>query len=409
MSVAKNAFLSTFSHLTKAVSNGTPLLRVTKPIVSAPMNAWSGPTLVAAVANHGGFPIYPIGYFTDPPKILKELQSILPLLKDLEAPGSNQAAGAAGARAGEVTGAEAGPEPDQFLPYGVGFITFWLDRQGPELLLDILKGRGDDPNRQSPPRPPAAVWFSFGNYKPYLKLIREHGVTGTKVIVQVQTIQEALEAQQELVDVIVLQGTESGGHGAQRVWPLMTLIPEAIQALEAKVGSVNASGSKLTMPAILAAGGISVASQFTAIQTMGASGAVIGTGFMPTYESPGPQHAKERLLKVEDGGAGTVRTRIFDELREFNWPEGYDGRVVRNLVTEREEEDLKNHGLYEQTGPAVFKLLKEDRTGTKEDWIRATKDQDFDLLPLWAGTGVGMLKKQVSAAEFMDQLLNKPN
>ncbi|KAF9345963.1 hypothetical protein BGX34_004325 [Mortierella sp. NVP85] len=387
MSTTKNAFLAAFKHITRRSGAGIAarVPRITKPIVSAPMNGWSGPKLVAAVANHGGFPIYPIGYFTDPAKILKELQSVIPLLNDpdLHRDISHHQ---------DAEGAD-----DKFLPFGVGFITFWLDRQGPELLLNILKGQGDHPGG----RPPAAVWFSFGDFRPYLKLIREHGLPDTKVIVQVQTVQEALEAQKENVDVIVLQGTESGGHGAQRIAPLMTLIPQAVQSLKA---AQVASGSKLNMPAILAAGGIVTASQLTAVQAMGASGAVVGTGFMPTHESPGPDHAKERLLQTGEGGECTVRTRIFDELREFNWPQGYDGRVVRNLVTDREEEDLRKHGLFEQGGEAAFKLLKEDRSGTKQDWVRATKEQDFDLLPLWSGTGVGMLSKRLSVAEFMDQL-----
>ncbi|KAG0368718.1 2-nitropropane dioxygenase [Gamsiella multidivaricata] len=388
MSTTRNAFLTTFKHITRPAptssANATARVpRVTKPIVSAPMNGWSGPNLVATVANHGGFPIYPIGYYTDPSKILKDLQSIPPLLNDPESDNDGQ------------------QDTDVFMPYAVGFISFWLDLKGPELLRSILKGQGDHPDRRSAPRPPAAIWFAFGDYKPFLEFVREYGAVGTKIFVQVQTVQEALEAQEQGVDVVVLQGTEAGGHGAQRVSPLMTLLPETVQALKDKV----ASNSSLQMPVVLAAGGISTAAQVTAVQAMGASGVVVGTGFMPTFESHGAQHAKERLLRTSDGGANTVRTRIFDELREFDYPAGYDGRVVRNLLTDREEDDLKYCGLYEQKGQAAFKLLKGDRTGTKQDYERAVKEQDYDLLPLWCGTGVGMLNKQVSAAEFMDQLM----
>ncbi|KAG0298113.1 hypothetical protein BGZ96_002605 [Linnemannia gamsii] len=405
MSPAKNQFLALFSHITRR-SRGvgqaaTPWF--TKPIASAPMNGWSGPKLVAAVANHGGVPIFPIGYFTDPAAILKDLQSILPLLSD-----NDQQDGIDNSQNNneELTKTE-------FLPYAVGFITFWLDRQGPDLLLKILEGQGDLP-RSTPSsgttttglkkvlRPPAAVWFSFGDYRPYLKLVRQHGAAGTKVIVQVQTVQEAIDAQLDGVDVIVLQGTESGGHGAQRVRPLLSFVPEVADVLQEQ-----GKAKGLKVPAILAAGGISVNAQFRAVQAMGASGVVIGTGFMPTFESPGPQHAKERILKTGDGGDTTVRTRIFDELRDFGWPEGYDGRVVRNLVTDREEEDMKTRGVVEPKGADAFKVLREDRTGTKEDWKQAVKDQDLDFIPLWAGTGVGLLKKQVSAAERMDQLLGE--
>ncbi|KAF9911044.1 hypothetical protein EC991_004916 [Linnemannia zychae] len=396
MTPAKNQFLALFSHITRR-SHGVGKVATpwfTKSIASAPMSGWSGPKLVAAVANHGGVPIYPIGYFTDPAAIIKDLQAVIPLLSDNG--DTNEADN------NDTKGNE-GAIRTEFLPYAVGFVTFWLDRQGPDLLLQILEGQGDLVTATNKaPRPPAAVWFSFGDYRPYLKLVRQHGAAGTRVIVQVQTVQEAIDAQQDGVDVIVLQGTESGGHGAQRVRPLLSFIPETVIALQEREKT-----SGLKVPAILAAGGISVNSQYRAVEALGASGVVIGTGFMPTFESPGPQHAKDRLLKTGDGGDTTVRTRIFDELRDFGWPEGFDGRVVRNLVTDREEEDLKNRGVFEPKGADAFKVLREDRTGTKEDWKRAVKEQDLDLIPLWSGTGVGLLKKQMSAAEWMDQLLGE--
>ncbi|KAG0333227.1 hypothetical protein BG000_009344 [Podila horticola] len=344
------------------------------------MYGWSGPNLVAAVANHGGMPIYPIGYYTDPAVILQELKNTTTLIHDVDPPAT--------------------PNSTEFLPYAVGFITFWLERQGPELLLAILRGEGD--TSLSHKRPPAAYWFSFGDYRPYLALVREHGRPGSKVIVQVNTVQEAIEAQKNKVDVIVVQGTEAGGHGAQKVSPLMTLLPEVVHALHE-----NKTSSSQILPAVLAAGGISTAAQFKAVESMGASGVVIGTGFIPTDESPGPQRAKDRLLKTLDGGVNTVRTRIFDDLREFQWPEGYDGRAVRNLVTEREARYEQAHGAEFNKGAAAFKLLKEDHTGEKADWVKATAEQDYDLLPLWSGTGVGLLKKQMSAAAFMDLLLGE--
>ncbi|CAO3575057.1 unnamed protein product [Mortierella alpina] len=367
------------------------------------MNGWSGTKLVAAVANHGGLPMFPIGYFTDPSKIIQDLQSVAPLLTNTESHKGN-ASNDTPAQGTTTT------TTTSFMPYGVGFITFWLDRQGPELLLRILKGEGDLPGHHSAPRPPAAVWFSFGDYRPYLKLVREHGAPGTRVIVQVQTVEQALEAQRDKVDVIVLQGTESGGHGAQRVSPIMTLLPETVQALQKEVAlaassSPSSQEETLAMPVILAAGGISTAGQWKAVQAMGASGVVVGTGFMLTHEAPGSQRAKDIMIRTQDGGVSTVRTRVFDELREFDWPKSFDGRVIRNKITDREEEDQRQRGIFEPTGLAAFKLLKEDRTGTKEDWLLAQKKEDYDVLPIWCGAGVGLLQKQISVAEFMDNLM----
>ncbi|KAG9327525.1 hypothetical protein KVV02_003770 [Mortierella alpina] len=395
MASTSNAFLDLFAH----IRHPQAVASKPKPIVSAPMNGWAGTKLVAAVANHGGMPMFPIGYFTDPSKIIKDLQSVAPLLTHAKIHDEN---------ALDDNSSQGTTTTMKFMPYGVGFITFWLDKQGPELLLRILKGEGDLPNNHSAPRPPAAVWFSFGDYRPYLKLVRENAAPGTRVIVQVQTVQQALEAQKDKVDVIVLQGTEAGGHGAQRVSPIMTLLPEAAQALQKEVVATASSShgeEPLAMPVLLAAGGISTPGQWKAVHAMGASGVVVGTGFMLTHEAPGSQCAKDIMIKTQDGGVSTVRTRVFDELREFDWPKSYDGRVIRNNITDREEEDQRQRGIVEPTGLGAFKLLKEDRTGTKEDWLLAQKEEDYDVLPIWCGTGVGLLKKQVSVAEFMDNLM----
>jgi len=54
---------------------------------------------------------------------------------------------------------------------------------------------------------PSVIWFSFGNFSPYVNRIRSECPT-TKIFAQVTTCQEALTAVGYGADVIVVQGLE---------------------------------------------------------------------------------------------------------------------------------------------------------------------------------------------------------
>ncbi|KAG0242346.1 hypothetical protein BGW41_004357 [Actinomortierella wolfii] len=372
MAAANNRLLSLFGHLKS--SGGAAVIN--KPVISAPMYGWASPALVAAVAQTGGLGLFPVGYFTDASKIVQDVGHTVAKLNP------------------------ALVEKNELSPIGVGFITFWLERQG----IDVLQGLfGTNGSSHRSFKPPAAVWFSFGDYKPYLHWVREHAHPLTRVIVQVSTVQQAVDAQSDGVDAVVLQGTEAGGHGAQLVSPLMSLLPEAVDAMT--------EGGKLAEPKIpvIAAGGIATSAQYKAVVSMGASGIVLGTSLMVCQEAGGPQAAKDIMIKTRDGGVNTVRTRIFDDLRNFAWPAGYDGRVVRNIVTEREEEEQKLGRYFrgQDHHPDPFRLLKPDLvSGTKQDWEKATKEQDYNFLPLFCGTGVGLLNEpNLTVAEMIQRIV----
>src|SRR4051794_34424564 len=92
------------------------------------------------------------------------------------------------------------------LPIGVGVLTFDLDNH-PETLSTILKYK------------PAAIWFSFGDYSKYVKLVRESSPK-TKIISQIQSIDMLVKnmtstpsSNYSSVDVLIVQSSESGGHG----------------------------------------------------------------------------------------------------------------------------------------------------------------------------------------------------
>src|SRR5262249_33845474 len=71
-------------------------------------------------------------------------------------------------------------------------------------------------------RAPRAVMLSFGDPSPFVELVRQ---AGALLILQVTDLEEARQAVDLGADVIVAQGTESGGHGAGRGRSTLPFVP----------------------------------------------------------------------------------------------------------------------------------------------------------------------------------------
>ena len=95
------------------------------------------------------------------------------------------------------------------------------------------------------------------------------------------------------IDVLVAQGSDSGGHGRANSASIISLVPELVSSFP-------------TTP-ILAAGGIVDASGVLASLALGAEGVIIGTRFAASAESAMADNAKSLILQTNDGGATTKR------------------------------------------------------------------------------------------------------
>ena len=184
---------------------------------------------------------------------------------------------------------------------GVGLITWRLAEQ-PEL-LDLALDYS-----------PAAIFLSFGDPTSFVARAKSADVP---VLCQVQTLAHAQSAAAAGADIIIAQGTEAGGHGGART--TVTLVPAVVDA----VGPVP----------VVAAGGISDGRGLAAALTLGATGVLIGTRFYATHEALGHDNIKARLVSA--GGDNTVRTGVFDIIRELPWPDPYRVRAVHNALSER--------------------------------------------------------------------------
>lgn len=260
---------------------------------------------------------------------------------------------------------------DGVLPIGIGFQNWGCD-----LKLAVAAVQK---------YPPAAVWFfaprRLADLLPWAKEIR--AVTGgkTKVWVQVGSVAQALEvAKTTKPDVLVLQGSDAGGHGLAHSASVVSLVPEVIDAL---------AEERLRIP-LIAAGGISEGRGVAAALTLGASGVALGTRFLACKEATIAKGYQDEVVRIRDGGVSTVRTKLYDTLRGIvDWPKAYDGRGAAN----RSFIDAQS-GMSEEEN----KQLYEEMQKGDEGW--GTQGR----MTTYVGTGVGLVTDVQSAEEILKEL-----
>src|SRR5215213_1182104 len=298
----------------------TAMFSLEYPIVSAPMGGVAGGSLAAAVSNAGALGLVGGGY-GDSEWLRTELSKARSETKR---------------------------------PWGVGLITWHATREAVELALSYE---------------PHAFMLSFGDPRPFVQAIKEAGCT---LICQVQDVEDGNAAMAAGADIIVAQGTEAGGHGADR--STLPLVPAVVDAV--------------APTPVLAAGGIAEGRGLAAALMLGAEGALVGTRFYAAIEALGYESAKEHIVAAK--GRDTERTRVFDVVRQHAWPQPYTGRAIHNRFMERwdrREDDL---------GVALDEEVPRFRA--------AVRDGDFDTAMIWAGEGVDLISDVAPAGELVRRI-----
>ncbi|KAK4187936.1 hypothetical protein QBC35DRAFT_497691 [Podospora australis] len=207
---------------------------------------------------------------------------------------------------------------------------------------------------------------------------------GIKIWLQIGTVTEALAAatSSQPPDVLVVQGTEAGGHGRTSdgaSWT--TLLPEIEDTFSAK---------GLPQIPLVAAGGISDARGIAAALSVGASGAAIGTRFLASTEARIAKGYQNAVLEASEGGKNTVRTHLYNHLRgTYGWPEEqWAPRALKNKSWEEHEAGVP---FEELRGKHEDALRKGDAAWGKETGRTAT----------YAGEGVGLVRTVKSAKDIV--------
>ncbi|KAE9366157.1 NPD-domain-containing protein [Stipitochalara longipes BDJ] len=268
--------------------------------------------------------------------------------------------------------------PRDILPIGVGFICWGADLS---MALSVI--------RTATLKPVAAWLFApqkSNDLVAWTEGIRKASNGKTKIWIQVSTVAMALfVAKACKPDVLVIQGSDAGGHGLAQSSSIITLLPECADAL--------ASGEFGEIP-LIATGGIVDGRGVAAALVLGASGVCLGTRFLASPEAAISEGYRNAVIQAKDGGVSTTRTTVYDRLRgTVGWPEAYNGRGVLN-------QSFRDH----ECGMSIEnnKKLYEDamKLGV-QGW------GDNGRMTTYASTGVVLIHSVIPAADITMEVLEQ--
>jgi nitronate monooxygenase len=202
---------------------------------------------------------------------------------------------------------------------------------------------------------------------------------GIKVVTMVACVEDARRAAADGADVMVVQGSEAGGHRSIDGKPaqpdaasvgMIALLPQVVDAVRVPV---------------VAAGGIADGRGLVAALALGASGVLLGTRFVATRESKAPELYKKRLLESDSGD--TTLTDVITGL----W-----ARALANTFTRE----------YTASGAPVLPPHVQ-RSAAGDVYLAALKQGDPEYYPMMAGQSVGLINDLPGAADVVETIVRE--
>lgn len=322
-------------------------------LISAPMYPAAGSRLVSAVTKAGGLGFLAAG--TDLPSVKAELDLVCDALH--HTPGSD----------------------DRLLPIGIGVLNFGADLEAATAIVQQYM--------------PAAMWFfaphRTADLEAWSAAIRSASDGKTAIWVQVGSVAQAVETVRYATpDVLVIQGSDAGGHGLERGAGIVSLLPEIDTALQSSVP-------------LVAAGGISDGRGVAAALALGAHAAVLGTRFLASPEAAISDAYRDAIVRATDGSQSTVRSRIFDQLRVPNpWPHEVDGRGIVN----RTVEDYRHGASAELLREKLETSMANNNNNNNNNDSNEDEEEWESRVTKWAGTGVGLVNSVEAAGEIVKRV-----
>lgn len=221
---------------------------------------------------------------------------------------------------------------------------------------------------------PAVISFALGDPGDLVK--RAHDV-GSKVMVQVTTVGQGIEAAERGADVIIAQGGEAGGYGG--VVSTMALVPQIVDAVS-------------PVP-VVAAGGIFDGRGIAAALMLGAVGVNIGTRFLASKEAPIDQAWKAAIISAQSENA--VKVEVLNDIVPRPGNAGY-GTVLRSLRTP----------FMDEWGAKRDEARREGNRLWAEMQARARAGRRHETL-LTAGQTAGAIKDVLPVAEIIRLLVQE--
>ncbi|MBP2033832.1 enoyl-[acyl-carrier protein] reductase II [Clostridium algifaecis] len=211
------------------------------------------------------------------------------------------------------------------------------------------------------------VTTGAGNPGKYINMWKEHDI---KVMPVVASVALARRMERSGVDAVIAEGCESGGHIGELT--TMALVPQVVDAVNIPV---------------IAAGGIGDGRGAAAAFMLGASGVQLGTRFLVAKECTVSQNYKNRVLSAKD-----IDSQITGR------PTGHPVRVLRNKLSRKFQLLEKNNAPlseYERLGVGALS--------------KAVRDGDVDNGSVMAGQIAGLVNKEQTASEIIEEIFSGVN
>jgi len=219
---------------------------------------------------------------------------------------------------------------------------------------------------------PAVISFALGDPG---DLVRRAHDAGSKVMIQVTTVAQAIEAAERGADVIIAQGGEAGGYGGSV--STMALVPQVVDVVS-------------PIP-VVAAGGIFDGRGIAAAFMLGAVGVNIGTRFLASSEAPIEDAWKAAIAAAQSEDA--VKMDVLNDIQPLPGTAGY-GTVLRSLRTPFLDEWGTKRETARREGERLWaEIQSRARSGRRHETL------------LTAGQTSGGIKEILPVAEIIRQLI----
>ena len=202
---------------------------------------------------------------------------------------------------------------------------------------------------------------------------KKHGVP---VAALVGAKEHAIRQVNAGVDILVVQGTEAGGHCGEVT--TMVLVPEVLAAIK-----------PIRDVPVLAAGGIMNGRQMAACMAMGAAGVWTGSVWLATVESETSEIFRQKMIEASSRDAVRVRSRT-----------GKPARQLRSAWTEAWERSPDSPGALPMP---LMSLVSENALRSVERSAAAGNDKAREMVTYFVGQGVGLIDSVRSAGQVVQE------
>ena len=209
--------------------------------------------------------------------------------------------------------------------------------------------------------------------KEMIEMGRAHGVP---VAALVGAKEHALRQVAAGVDILVVQGTEAGGHCGEV--STLVLVPEVIKAIK-QVRDVP----------VLAAGGIMTGRQMAACMAMGAAGAWTGSVWLATAESETSEIFREKMIAASSRDAVRSKGRT-----------GKPARQLRSVWTDAWDRAPDSPGALPMP---LQSIISRDAFNSIDRAAAAGNPKARELVSYFVGQGVGLIDSVKSAGAVVQE------